>query len=302
MRDYFFGWYFKNQSADRTLAVIPAWHRTGGRTTCSIQIITDEQAWFADYPSEKFIRLKGGFGATIGGNYFGPDGLRLDITKPGLVVTGELRFGPFTPIRGDIMGPFRFVPFMQCRHSVISMRHSVTGRLTVNGDEFIFRDAYGYIEGDRGSSFPSVYSWTQCLLPGGRSLMLSVADIPFGPFNFTGVIGFVYDGINEYRIATYRGAKVVRIRGREIVIRQKQLTFTARMTGTGGHALKAPVTGAMARTIRENASCAAEYILSGKDGVILSEKSDRASFEYEYPEQETQPPVSGAGSSGNGKE
>ena len=69
MRDYFFGWYFKNQSADRTLAVIPAWHRTGGRTTCSIQIITDEQAWFADYPGEKFIRLKGGFGATIGGNH-----------------------------------------------------------------------------------------------------------------------------------------------------------------------------------------------------------------------------------------
>ena len=52
MREYFFGWYFKSQSADRTLAVIPAWHRSNGRTTCSVQLITDDNAWFAGYTNE----------------------------------------------------------------------------------------------------------------------------------------------------------------------------------------------------------------------------------------------------------
>lgn len=285
MREYFFGWYFKNQSSDRTLAVIPAWHRAKGRTTCSVQLITDGGAWFADYPDEKFRRLKGGFGAEIGDNYFGPDGIRLNIEKPGLIARGELKFGPFAPLKGDIMGPFRFVPFMECRHSVISMRHTVNGCIELNGELYEFVDASGYIEGDRGRSFPAVYSWTQCFLEGGGSTMLSAARIPVGPFNFTGIIGFVLSGGNEYRIATYRGAKASSIRGGELVIRQRALTFSAKLLSKNDHPLKAPVTGAMVRTIRENASCTAEYRLENNGGVILHEVSPRASFEYEYPDK-----------------
>ena len=48
---------------------------------------------------------------------------------PGLNVNGRLDFGTLTPIKYDIMGPFALVPFMECRHSVISMRHPVWGAL-----------------------------------------------------------------------------------------------------------------------------------------------------------------------------
>lgn len=74
------------------------------------------------------------------------------------------------------MGPFQFVPFMQCRHSVFSMKHQVNEQITINGQIYKFKNGIGYMEGDRGYSFPKQYIWMQCCFNDG-SLMLSVADI-----------------------------------------------------------------------------------------------------------------------------
>lgn len=188
MNDYFCGWYYKCQSEKDTLAVIPALHRTGGKTTCSIQLITEAASWSVPFPGSAF-REDGGQVA-IGGNRFGPQGLHLHLRTPGLLATGTLRFGPFTPLRYDIMGPLRYMPFLECRHSVFSMRHTVAGTLQINGVPRVFQNGTGYAEGDRGRSFPKGYVWTQCVLPGG-ALMLAAADIPWGGLHFIGVTAAV---------------------------------------------------------------------------------------------------------------
>lgn len=54
MNDYFCGWYYKCQSEKDTLAVIPALHRTGGKTTCSIQLITEAASWSVPFPGSAF--------------------------------------------------------------------------------------------------------------------------------------------------------------------------------------------------------------------------------------------------------
>ena len=282
MREYFFGRYFKCCSETGTVAVIPAYHRAGGKAGCSIQIITDAGAWNAGFPFDSYKKGKDGFSVEIGANRFGADGMKLDIDAAGLHVEGEVSFGAFTPLEYDIMGPFRFVPFMECRHSVASMLHSVNGEITVNGERYVFDDADGYIEGDRGYSFPREYAWTQCFFNGG-SLMLSVARIPFGPFCFTGIIGVVRLGEKEYRIATYKGAKPVKIGNGEVEIRQKDVEFSARLIEKKPHPLYAPAGGAMTRTIRESASCRAAYKLTVGGDTLLDTESERASFEYEYP-------------------
>ena len=157
----------------------------------------------------------------IGGNRFGTDKMTLDIEEDGIKARGSVTFGAMTPIKYDIMGPFRFVPFMECRHSVFSMLHTVDGEIEINGEKLVFAGDIGYIEGDRGHSFPKVYSWTQCCFDNG-SLTLSVADIPIGFVHFTGIIGVVYAGGKEYRIATYLGAKAKKIEGGKIIVRQKK--------------------------------------------------------------------------------
>ena len=281
MKEFFCGWYFKSQG-DKTLAVIPAYHKAHGKTSCSVQIITDGGAWNTVFPFEDFSKRKQGFFVDVGDNHFGEDGMTLKIDKPGINVFGDVKFGAFTPLKYDIMGPFRFVPFMQCRHSVVSMAHTVDGEIDVNGEKYVFDGARGYIEGDRGYSFPKVYLWTQCSFDGG-SLMLSVADIPMGPVHFTGIIGFVYVGGKEYRIATYLGAKPEKIISGEVIIRQKDIRLTAKLINKHAHPLFAPVSGAMVRVIRESASCTAAYKFEIGNETLLDFQSDKASFEFEYP-------------------
>ncbi len=282
MRKYFCGWYFKCQSDTQTLAIIPAVHKSRKQRSCSIQIITDSNAFCVDYPYERFRKEKTSFYMNIAENHFGSDGMQLNIDTPEISVAGAVRFGILSPIRYDIMGPFRYVPFMECRHSVVSMQHTVNGTLTVNNTQYYFKDSVGYIEGDRGYSFPKVYAWTQCCFDGG-SLMLSVADIPLGSFRFTGVIGVIHWQGKEYRLATYLGAKAVKIEKGTLVIRQGDTVFQAKLIEKHAHPLRAPVSGSMSRTIHESAACRAAYCFHKNEQTIFSFETAKASFEYEYP-------------------
>lgn len=276
---YFCGWYFRCQSQSRTVALIPAIHIAGGKRTGSIQIISDSGCWNAALPDGS-VSAKTPC-AALGESIFQEDRLCLSLHDRAIDAEGELRFGSFTPLRYDIMGPFCYVPFMECRHSVFSMRHRVSGHLRVNGTDYRFENDNGYIEGDRGSSFPRQYAWTQCFLDGG-SLMLSVAEIPFGPVRFTGIIGAVCLGGREHRLATYLGAQVIKCAGGELVIRQGDLTLTAALLDKNASELRAPENGAMTRLIRENAACRARYELMKGRKKLLSAEVDNAAFEYEY--------------------
>lgn len=281
MRNYFRGLYFKCPNDTQTVAFIPAYHIRDNVKTCSLQVISDEGAWIAEYPVGEF-RMDDNC-VKIGPNLFSQQGCCLDVRTEELTVQGELRFGPLAPITYDIMGPFKYVPFLECRHSVFSMKHRVDGRLTINGKEYTFEGGVGYLEGDRGRSFPRDYLWTQCGFEDG-SLMLSVADIPFCGFHFTGIIGVIHYRGREYRLATYLGARAAKIRDGEAVIRQGSKTLTVRRLEDKGHPLAAPMGGAMKRTIRESAACKSAYCFQEKGKTIFEFTSFMASFEYEYPQ------------------
>lgn len=86
MFHYFYGWYLKCQSDTQTLALIPAVHSAGNKRTCSIQVITDEDAWTVTYTGDFFRRTKGNI--IIGKNRFGKKGIFLAIRTPELTVRG----------------------------------------------------------------------------------------------------------------------------------------------------------------------------------------------------------------------
>ena len=278
MQGNFYGWYLKCQSKEDTIAFIAARHQNG--TTSSLQIITDDDAYNIDLPGNAY--KKDCANIFLGKNRFGKNGIRVNIDNPSLRVKGKLDFGAITPIKYDIMGPFALIPFMECRHYVYSMRHTVNGRVVINGKNYVFENALGYWEGDSGNSFPKDYLWTQCLFNGG-SLMLSVANIPFGLFDFTGIIGVVYYNKKEYRFATYLGAYIRELRDGKVRIKQGNMEFEAGLLEKTGKALNAPVSGSMIRTVHESASCKAYYKFRIKGRTVFSFKTDRASFEYEYP-------------------
>lgn len=279
MYNSFYGWYLKCQSDTQTLAVIPAVHNAKNKRTCSIQVITDDDAWIVTFTADSFKRTRRNI--YIGENWFGDKGIRLEIHTPQLSVRGHLHFGALFPLKYDIMGPFALVPFMECRHSVRSMRHSVKGTVCINGQNYSFQNAWGYWEGDQGRSFPKEYIWTQCSFSDG-AIMLSVADIPMAGIHFTGIIGAILWRGKEYRIATYLGARVVRIQNKVVRVVQGSLELDVRLLEASERPLKAPTKGNMVRTIHESASCRAFYRFRKNGRTLFAFETDRASFEFEF--------------------
>ncbi len=276
---YFKGWYFKCSTKDKTIAFIPAYHYSNNKKSASLQIITDEKAVNIPFDTleyhEKPLYVK------IGNCVFSHKGIILDFKDDGLTLEGKICFEELSPIKYDIMGPFKYVPFMQCRHSVYSMSHKIGGQISVNDQLYNFENGIGYIEGDRGRSFPKKYIWTQCCFD-NNSLMLSVADIPFLGFHFTGIIGvFLLNG-KEYRLATYLGAKIKQISENTVTVKQGSFELTAKLLKKNAQPLAAPTNGDMRRTIHESASCQAYYRFSHKDRILCEFTTDKASFEFEY--------------------
>lgn len=279
MKSFFYGWYFKCQSDTQTFAVIPAIHQGKNGRTCSIQIITDTEVQKIAFSSENFCKRKKSL--FIGKNQFRQKGIRLDIDTEDLKIKGVLKFRQMSPLKYNIMGPFVCMPFMECRHQVWSMRHLVSGKISVNKKEYLFSDDLGYWEGDEGYSFPHKYVWTQCFFKEG-SIMLAVADIPMFGIHFTGIIGVVLWEGKEYRIATYFGAKASEIKNRTVKVVQRGLKLEAQLLEDTGYQLQAPVNGSMVRHIRESVTCHAHYKFV-KSGVTLFDfETKTASFEYEY--------------------
>lgn len=279
MSNYFYGWYFRCQGTEGTVAVIPAVHLSGQSRTCSVQVLTESDAWGQTFPASEFHIDSRRERMQVGKNMFSREGIHLQIEDRGMEVRGELRFGAFSGLKYDIMGPFAYLPRMECRHSVYSMRHRVKGELHIGSRMMHFNEGLGYMEGDSGMSFPRQYVWTQHFL-GEGSLMLAAATIPFPGFSFTGTVGSLLWKGREYRFATYLGASVkmtadgIHVRQRGYELKAKRLDIEARL-------LRAPQEGEMSRMIGENLSCKAEYQLSHKGKLLFCHETDRAAFEYE---------------------
>jgi hypothetical protein len=104
----------------------------------------------------------------------------------------------------------------------------------------------------------------------------------YGKLHFTGVIGVVYLDGKEYRLASYLGAKAVKITQEEIIIRQGKTMLTVSPHTIGGHALLALINGNMDRHIREQLSCAVRYRFEKNGKPLLDLDAPNAALEYEY--------------------
>ena len=261
MKDYFEGKYYKHQKGKNTIAFIVGKSNEGS----FIQIITNTASYNVPF---------------IGENTFSEKGICVDINRDDIKVKGEIKYENITPIKYDIMGPFKYFP-MECSHLVESVHHKLSGQIEVNGEVLDFSGGTGYIEGDKGTSFPKTYSWVHCNdFTDKCSIMASIADIPFSGIRFTGCIAFVYYKNKEYRFATYLGCKVVAKTKNKVIIKQGKYRIEIYIKKTTGHPLNAPNSGNMVRTIHESAACSARFCFYERKKLIFDYKSDNVSFEY----------------------
>jgi tocopherol cyclase len=284
--NYFEGWYIKVLSADGTqrYAFIPG-VSLGVDEHSFIQVIngvTGETDYYR-FPLSAFSYSDKRFAAKIGTNFFSADSFYVDLGEGEKRISASLKHRNLNiyPIRffsPGIMGWYRFVPFMECFHGVVSLDHDLEGALQVGSQAFSFDGGRGYIEKDWGKSMPSAWVWTQSnsfSSSPSTSFMLSVANIPWMASSFTGFLGYLYANGQLYRFATYTGAEIKEFEteGDNIRIVVKSKKFTIEFMGHKGRrgALLAPVAGEMARTIHESIDASISVKLWDKKGNILFE-------------------------------
>jgi hypothetical protein len=278
-RPYFEGWFFKHSSGPDSFAVIPGVFRgkNSSEDTAFVQALLGNpvQSFFVRYPPDSFSSERDRFEIRIAENYFSLDRVSLDIKDKQL--KAELHYSGITPLKTtllspSIMGLFSYVPSMQCNHGVLSLKHDVSGYVSWGGRHIGFDNADGYIEKDWGEAFPKSWIWMQC---GDKqaAFMCSLAHIPYGAIRFTGLICALLANGEQYRFATYNGAKAISVSIRPgniyVRIKRKDLWLDVNVQNKEFGSLKAPTRTGMDRVISESLAARYSVKLFNKDGVIF---------------------------------
>lgn len=289
---YFEGWYFKHtsRSADpsnrgaRTVAFIPGISRSPGGDHAFVQMIdgADGSTRYFRFSSRDFSTQDAPFGVRIGENRFSLSGIHVDLEDSEGSVRGDLRYGPLvrprrSPLSPGVMGPYSFVPAMECYHGVASLDHPVDGFLTRSSaaeERIDFKDGRGYIEKDWGRSMPRSWIWIQSNTfdaeVGSASLFFSLAKVPWRGSHFNGFISIFYAGKTEYRFASYTGARVdlLEQQGPTLRLLVSDSVFKMEILVRRNHegTLAAPMDGSMERRISESADAWVRVVLKRRHG------------------------------------
>jgi tocopherol cyclase len=290
--EYFEGWYFKMVSNDESsiVSIIPgiSLSKKGGKQHAFIQIIdgkTAKTSYFS-YPIEAFTFSKKGFAISIGNNYFSKDSIIIDIQNDTTSINGAIHMSDQTNLtkkkkkkKVGIMGWYRFVPFMECYHGVVSLDHNLKGTLKKDNKTYNFNNGKGYIEKDWGKSMPTSWVWLQSnnFSSEKTSFMLSVANVPWMGSSFTGFLGFFLHDNKTYRFGTYTHAKLdMELSSSDtikIIISDKKHTYKIETYRSKSGILKAPVKGSMDRRISESVDAKLNLTVIDKEGKIIFKDS-----------------------------
>jgi hypothetical protein len=265
----FEGWYFKQVDApeENAIAVIPgvSFGKNEAESHCFIQVLDGKTrtANYFPFPLEDFQSDKKHLRISIQENEFRMDGMDLALKNKHHTISGSLQFGesipwPVTRFTPGAMGPFRFIPGMQCLHGILSFDHDLQGTVTVDQRQIDFSNGRGYIEKDWGHEFPSAWIWMQSnhFEEPGLSFTASIAKIPWMKRSFTGfLIGILYNG-TVHRFTTYTRATIstpkVSADTVTFTVQDKKAIIEVQAKRAQGASLRSPVEGLMTGRITES--------------------------------------------------
>ncbi len=272
---YFEGWYYKFVFPGRRFAIIPGVSWAPDDPHAFVQWLDGDSgvSHYHRYPVEAFRFGKSRFWIEVADNRFSLSSLAVDIPslKADAVIL-EPTGWPTSVVSPGTMGPYSFVPKMECNHAVLVMDATAAG--SVDGVQY----SHGrcYVEKDWGRSFPKGWVWAQSnsFTKPGVSVTCSVARVPFRNTAFAGfLIGLLADG-RLHQFTTYNGARVERVSLTEesvdLTVERRQRRLSLTLHRAGGTVLAAPHDGAMTGRIMETLDAEISVSLE-KSGTTLYE-------------------------------
>lgn len=285
-------WYYKNIYHQKGISFIPGINISDSEPKAFIQIITTNMSYFVNYNIKDFKFNYNPFSIKIGNNSFTNEDININIEDKSqkLKIYGNIKYSNSKNINTNIfapniMGPFSYIPFMECNHAIISMQNTINGFITINDEIISFKDNKGYIEKDWGCSFPKSYIWCQGnnFKKVNASFMFSVADIPLKLFTFKGFICVLLIDNEEFKFTTYNNAKLVECDIKEesfnITLKRDIFFLNIKSKYNNGLKLSAPVKGKMSKDIFESISTSITVTLKKEKEIIFSDTSNMCGLE-----------------------
>lgn len=280
-KNYFEGFYFKCSDKKDNIAIIPGIAVSEKEKYSFIQIITNQKSYYFKFPYEDFYAEKDKFFVQIKNNIFTNEFINLDIKEQKCSISGKISLSKFTPLKKEIMGFFKKIPFLPCYHQILSMKHLVHGKITINKETLVFQEGNGYIEKDYGHTFPKNYRWIQAnnFQEESLSLALAIAHVPISFFSIQGFFCIIKNKDQEFIFATYNRSKIKAKEDGLIILRKGKYRLVIEYLQAQPIKLTAPNQGEMKDEVYESINSALSFKLYKKDQVILSGESQNVGIE-----------------------
>lgn len=291
-RNYFEGWYFKNTNNGYSISFIPGINIENKEKKAFIQVITNDSSYFINYNINDFKFNFNPFYIKIGNNSFSKDSIHIDIydDSQNLKINGNINYSESknintSALNPNIMGPFSYIPNMECNHAILSMRNKTYGLINMNNRELDFRNGIGYIEKDWGYSFPKSYIWCQGnnFKKSDASFMISIANIHYQFLKFRGIICVLKIGDEEFKFTTYNYTKLIKYNVNnnciDITLKKGHYYLNIKSQYNVGLKLSAPIKGKMEKDIFESICSLITVTLLRDNTVVFCDTSENCGIE-----------------------
>jgi tocopherol cyclase len=294
-KNYFEGWYFKHVSADleHVYSFIPGVSLNPREPHSFIQVINGitGETDYISYPPDRFGWDKNRLYLKIGDSVFTDKYIDINIRNGKLNATGRVDYNNVIKYTSSLLSPgimgwYSFVPYMECKHGIISVNHDLKGIISINGNSIDLTDGKGYIEKDWGTSFPEAWIWIQSnnFTDHNTSFSFSVAKIPWLGRFFMGFISFLYLDDRFILFSTYNKSVISDLHhdrdSISLTMRNKSNILRVKVVKNNFGELRAPSSGDMLRRIKEsNDSTVWLTLLDNQGKMIYEDSGKRAGLE-----------------------
>ena len=289
-KNYFEGWYFKHVSNDleHVYSFIPGVSLNSRDPHAFIQVINGITGGteYITYPLEQFSYETKRLWLKIGDSVFTDKYIDLNIHHEKVNLTGHIEYSnivkyPRSFLSPGIMGWYSFVPYMECKHGIISVNHDLKGKILIDGQSIDLDNGKGYIEKDWGTSFPEAWIWIQSnnFTDPGTSFNFSIAKIPWLGRFFIGFIAFLYVKGRFLLFSTHNKSTITQI-GHDsssitISMKNKKAVLSVKVVKNSFGELRAPASGDMSRRIKESIDSTVDVTLHDNHGNLIYEDSGK---------------------------
>lgn len=285
-KEYFEGWYFKivDASRDQSFALIfGISYDKSGQAEVFCQFL-DSQSNRSDYYKfnlQDFSFNKEKFEIKFEKNKIYKQELEIVLPRcHGRLVFSKNIFWPKHWYSPGIMGFLAFLPFLECRHHIITLRCQVHGQIVIDGKKIDLTAAQGYLEKDWGKSFPKWHIWLagNNFAKNNATIFFSVAKVPFLFFNFTGFISALEFQGKIIKFTSYNLSKIRKITAKkeclELLLTNRRYCLQIEVRGDKFAELILPRAGKMAEVLRETLTAQGDIKLIEKktNKIIFQDK------------------------------